>query len=187
MDGRFVPNITFGLPVLSAVRRATRLPVDVHLMIVEPDKYVREFIEAGADTVTIQVEAAVHAHRALADIHEMGATPGIALNPGTPLTAVTELIPFIGSLLIMTVDPGFGGQTFIPSMLDKIRRARAMLDERNPHCRLEIDGGIKASNIGRVVAAGGDTLVAGSSIFDGTNQVAANVEALRQGVSVPAS
>jgi ribulose-phosphate 3-epimerase len=186
MDGRFVPNITFGMPVLRAVRTATRLPVDVHLMIVEPEKYVREFVEAGADTVTIQVEAAVHAHRILADIHEMGATPGIALNPGTPLTAVAELIPFIGNLLIMTVDPGFGGQTFIPSMLDKIRRARALLDERNQRCRLEIDGGIRASNIARVVEAGGDTFVAGSSIFDGTDRVAANVEALRQAVSVPA-
>ncbi len=184
MDGRFVPNITFGMPVARAVREATRLPLDVHLMIVEPEKYVREFVEAGADTVTIQVEAAVHAHRTLADIHEMGATPGIALNPGTPLSAVTELIPFIGNLLIMTVDPGFGGQTFIPAMLDKVRRARDLIDDRNPNCRLEIDGGIKASNIGRVVAAGADTFVAGSSIFDGTDRIAENVTALRRAASV---
>ena len=184
MDGRFVPNITFGMPVARAVREATRLPLDVHLMIVEPEKYVREFVEAGADTVTIQVEVAVHAHRTLADIHEMGATPGIALNPGTPLSAVTELIPFVGNLLIMTVDPGFGGQTFIPAMLDKVRRARELIDDRNPNCRLEIDGGIKGSNIGRVVAAGADTFVAGSSIFDGTDHIAQNVAALRQGASV---
>jgi ribulose-phosphate 3-epimerase len=184
MDGRFVPNITFGLPVARAVRAATRLPLDVHLMIVEPEKYVREFVDAGADTVTIQVEAAVHAHRTLSDIHEMGATPGIALNPGTPLSSVTELIPFIGNLLIMTVDPGFGGQTFIPAMLDKVRRARELIDDRNPGCRLEIDGGIKASNIGRVVTAGADTFVAGSSIFDGTDLIAENVVALRRAASV---
>lgn len=184
MDGRFVPNITFGMPVARAVRQATKLPLDVHLMIVEPERYVREFVDAGADTVTIQVESCIHLHRTLIEIHELGATPGVAICPGTPLSAVTEVIPFIGTLLVMTVDPGFGGQTFIPAMLDKVRRARALLDERNPTCRLEIDGGIKASNIGKVVAAGGDTFVAGSSIFDGTNRVEENVAELRRAVSV---
>lgn len=183
MDGRFVPNITFGLPVAEAVRRSTRLPMDVHLMIVEPERYVAGFVETGADTVTIQVEACIHLHRTLTRISELGAVAGIALCPGTPLTTIAELIPFIGNLLLMTVNPGFGGQTFIPSMLDKIRRARELLDQQNPSCRLEIDGGVKASNIKRIVSAGGDTIIAGSSIFDGTDQVAANVEALRREAS----
>lgn len=183
MDGRFVPNITFGLPVAEAVRRSTRLPIEVHLMIVEPEHYVAGFVEAGADTVTIQVEASIHLHRTLTHIRELGAVAGIALCPGTPLSAIEEIIPFIGNLLLMTVNPGFGGQTFIPLMLDKIRRAREMLDDRNPTCRLVIDGGVKASNIGRIVAAGGDTIIAGSSIFDGTDQVSANVEALRRGLA----
>jgi ribulose-phosphate 3-epimerase len=183
MDGRFVPNITFGLPVAEAVRRSTRLPMDVHLMIVEPERYVAGFVEAGADTVTIQVEASIHLHRTLTHIRELGATAGIALCPGTPLTTITEIIPFIGNLLLMTVNPGFGGQTFIPSMLDKIRRARELLDEQNPSCRLEIDGGVKASNIKRIVAAGGDTIIAGTSIFDGSELVPENVATLRRGVS----
>lgn len=183
MDGRFVPNITFGLPVAEAVRRATRLPMDVHLMIVEPELYVAGFVEAGADTVTIQVEACIHLHRTLTRIQELGATAGIALCPGTPLTSITEILPFIGNLLLMTVNPGFGGQTFIPAMLDKIRRARELLNAQNPACRLEIDGGVKSSNIRRIVAAGGDTIIAGSSIFDGTDNVAGNVAALRREVS----
>jgi ribulose-phosphate 3-epimerase len=183
MDGRFVPNITFGLPVAEAVRRSTRLPMDVHLMIVEPERYVAGFVEAGADTVTIQVEACIHLHRTLIAIQELGATAGIALCPGTPLTTIAEIVPFIGNLLLMTVNPGFGGQTFIPAMLDKIVRARALLDERNPSCRLEIDGGIKETNIRRIVEAGGDTLIAGSSIFGGPNPIDANVKMLRSEVS----
>ena len=183
MDGRFVPNITFGLPVAAAVRRSTRLPMDVHLMIVEPERYVAGFVEAGADTVTIQVEACIHLHRTLVAIHELGATAGIALCPGTPLTTIAEIVPFIGNLLLMTVNPGFGGQTFIPAMLDKIARARAMLDERNPSCRLEIDGGVKKSNLRRIVEAGGDTIIAGSSVFDGPNPIDANIKELRSEVS----
>jgi ribulose-phosphate 3-epimerase len=183
MDGRFVPNITFGLPVAEAVRRSTRLPMDVHLMIVEPERYVEQFVEAGADSVTIQVEACVHLLRTLVQIQDHGAVPGIALCPGTPLTTIEEIIPFIGNLLVMTVNPGFGGQTFIPATLDKIRRARALLDERNPSCRLEIDGGVKASNIGRIAEAGGDTFIAGSSVFDGSDRIAANVDDLRRAVS----
>jgi ribulose-phosphate 3-epimerase len=185
MDGRFVPNITFGMPVARAARRATQLPLDVHLMIVEPERYVTEFVEAGADTVTVQVEACVHLHRTLIQIQELGATAGVALNPSTPLNAVTEVLPFIGNLLIMTVNPGFGGQTFIPPMLNKIRRARQMLDEHNPACRLEIDGGVTASNIGRIAQAGGDTFVAGSAIFGDSSEIADNVAALRRAVSEP--
>jgi ribulose-phosphate 3-epimerase len=152
-------------------------------MIVEPERYISGFVEAGADSVTIQVEACIHLHRTLVQIAELGATAGIAVCPGTPLSAVEEVIPFIGTLLIMTVNPGFGGQTFIPAMLDKITRARAMIDKRNPSCRLQVDGGIKPSNIGRAILSGADTFVVGSSIFDGGTNIASNVSALRDAVA----
>lgn len=179
MDGRFVPNISFGFPIIEAVRRATALPLDVHLMIEAPETYAAGFVTAGADTVTIQVEACTHLHRTIMQIQEAGAVAGIALCPGTPLSAIEELIPFVGNVLIMTVNPGFGGQSFIPAMLDKIRRARLLIDERNPDCRLEVDGGVKASNIGRVQDAGANTFVVGSSVFDGTENVRQNVGAIR--------
>ena len=179
MDGRFVPNITFGFPVIEAVRRASSLPVDVHLMIEEPDRYLEDFAAAGATTITIQVEATVHTHRALARIRELAINAGIALCPGTSLSTIEELIPFIDNLLVMTVNPGFGGQAFIPAMSDKIMRARELIDARNPHCRLEVDGGVKPSNIKRVQTWGADTFVVGSSVFDGTDNIGANVQALR--------
>jgi ribulose-phosphate 3-epimerase len=186
MDGRFVPNISFGLPIAEAVRRGTSLPLDAHLMIVEPERYVPDFVAAGADSVTVQVEACTHLHRTVVQIQELGATPGVAICPATSLTAVEEILPFIGNLLVMTVNPGFGGQTFIPGVIDKIQRARALIDHRNPSCRLQVDGGIRASNIARVVRAGADSFVAGSSIFDGSSQVAENVADLRRAVSEPA-
>jgi ribulose-phosphate 3-epimerase len=165
MDGRFVPNISIGLPVLESVRAATRLPIDVHLMIVEPERWVERFAEAGADTITVHVETCAHLHRTLAAIRERGATPSVTLNPATPLVALEEVLPLVGQVLVMSVNPGFGGQTFIPAALDKVRRLRALLDERNPHCRIEVDGGVKPSNVKRVVAAGADTIVAGSAVF----------------------
>ena len=179
MDGRFVPNITFGIPVIEAVRRATSLPLDVHLMIVEPERYVADVIAAGADIVTVQVESSGHLHRTLQQIREAGATASVTMNPGTPLGTIDEVLPFVGQVLVMSVNPGFGGQQFIPSMLDKIRRLRAMLDERNPTCRLEVDGGIKAGNVGRVIEAGVDTVVAGSAIFNSERPVAECVAELR--------
>lgn len=179
MDGRYVPNITFGMPIIEAVRRATGLPLDAHLMIVEPERYVDDVIAAGADTVTVQVESCGHLHRTLQRIREAGATPSVTMNPGTPLSTIEEVIPVVGQVLIMSVNPGFGGQTFIPSMLDKIRRLRAMLDERNPGCRLEVDGGIKASNVRRAMEAGVDTVVAGSAIFNPERPVAECVAELR--------
>lgn len=182
MDGVFVPNISFGLPVCEAVRRATRLPLDVHLMIADPDPYVARFVEAGADVVTVHPETTRHLHRTLAAIAEAGATPGIALNPMTPLSAVEEALPFIGQALIMSVNPGFGGQTLIPTMLDKARRLRALLDARNPGCRLQIDGGVKAGNIRRVVEAGFDTVVVGSAIYGDTPALEA-VAALRRAIA----
>lgn len=180
MDGRFVPNISIGLPVVEAVRRGTRLPVDVHLMIAEPERYAERFVAAGADSVTVHVEACDHLHGTLRAIAAAGAMASVTLNPATPLSALEEAIPFVGQVLVMSVNPGFGGQSFIAAMLDKIARLRAILDERNPGCLLEVDGGLKGSNVRRVVEAGADSLVIGSAIFasDGTVQEA--MAALRQ-------
>jgi ribulose-phosphate 3-epimerase len=180
MDGRFVPNISFGMPIVNAVNEATSLPLDVHLMIEAPEDLVGAFVEAGADTVTVQVEAAVHTHRLITTIREMGAQAGIALCPGTPVAAIEELVPFVDQILVMSVNPGFGGQSFIPTMLDKIRRIRALIDERRPMCRLQVDGGIKPGNIGRAVEAGAESFVVGSSVFDGTANITANVRRLRE-------
>jgi ribulose-phosphate 3-epimerase len=179
MDGRFVPNISVGLPVLEAIRGGTRLPIDVHLMIAEPERWVERFVAAGADTVTVHLEACAHLHGTLHTIAELGAAPSVALNPATPLSTVDEAMPWVRQVLIMSVNPGFGGQTFIPAMLDKIRRLRSSLDERNPTCAIEVDGGVKASNLGRVVAAGADTIVAGSAVFSPDQSVADAVAALR--------
>jgi len=182
MDGCFVPNITFGFPVVEAARRATQLELDVHLMIVEPERYIERFIEAGADVVTVHVEACSHLHRTLQAIAAAGATPSVTLNPATPLHALEEVIPLVGQVLVMGVNPGFGGQTFIPSTLNKIARLRAILDERNPNCRLEADGGIRLGNIRRVVEAGADTIVTGSAIFTPETPVTEAVAALRAAI-----
>lgn len=184
MDGRFVPNISFGFPVVEAVRACTTLPVDVHLMIAEPERYVEQFVAAGADVVTIHIEACVHLHGTLRRIAEAGAVPGVTLNPATSLTALEEVIPIVGQVLIMSVNPGFGGQTFIPAALDRIRRARALINERNPACRLEVDGGIKVSNIGRVVEAGADTIVVGSAIYAPGLEIASAVAELRSAATI---
>ena len=179
MDGRFVPNISIGLPVLESVRAGTRLPIDVHLMIVEPERWVERFVAAGADSVTVHVETSPHLHRTLQAIREAGATPGVTLNPATPLVMIEEVVPLVGQILVMSVNPGFGGQTFIPAALDRIRRLRKLVDERNPHCRVEVDGGIKASNVRRVVDAGADTLVVGSAVFDPKTTIMDALAALR--------
>jgi ribulose-phosphate 3-epimerase len=179
MDGRFVPNISFGLPLASALREASSLPIDAHLMIVEPENYVEQFVEAGVDRLTVHVEACRHLHSTLMVIADAGALPSVALNPATPLVALEEVLPIVGQVLVMSVNPGFGGQSFIPLALDKIRRLRAMIDERNPGCRLQVDGGIKASNIQRVAEAGADTIVAGSAIYNREQSVAEAVRELR--------
>lgn len=182
MDGCFVPNITFGLPIVEAVRKATKLPIDVHLMIVEPERYAKQFAEAGADLVTVHVEACRHLHGTLQDISAAGATASVTLNPATPLVTLEEVLPIVGQILVMSVNPGFGGQAFIPSTLEKIARLRAMLDERNPTCRLEVDGGVKSSNVREVVEAGADTIVAGSAIFAREASVADSVAGLRSAI-----
>ncbi len=154
MDGRFVPNITVGLPVVKAISRATQLPIDVHLMIVEPARYVESFVEAGAQMVSIHIEADPHAHRTLTALRAAGAQAGIAINPATSLSALEEAIRFVDFVLVMSVNPGFGGQEFISSSLDKVRRLRKMLDERGSKARIEIDGGIDQDNVAEVAGAG---------------------------------
>jgi ribulose-phosphate 3-epimerase len=165
MDGVFVPNISVGFPILEAVRASTTLPIDVHLMIVQPARWVERFAVAGADTITVHVEVDPNLYRTLRAIDEAGATPSVTLNPGTSLMTLEPVIPIVRQVLIMSVNPGFGGQTFIPASLERIRRVRDLINQLNPGCRLEVDGGIKASNAQRVVEAGADTLVAGSAVY----------------------
>ena len=176
MDGQFVPNLTFGAKVIEAVRARTSLPIDVHLMVVQPEKYFDDFARAGASVMTIHTEAAPHLHRQLSRIRELGCRAGVALNPATPLDSVCEVLPEIDLLLIMTVNPGFGGQKFISYSIDKVRRARLMLDEAGSHAALEVDGGINRDTIHSVWSAGADTFVAGNAIFaaqDPSGEVAA--------------
>ena len=173
MDGRFVPNITIGLPVLKSVRRATEMTIDCHLMIVEPNRYAAEFVKAGADMVSVHVEADVHLQRTLTAIREAGGQAGVAINPATPLVALEEALPYADFILLMSVNPGFGGQKFIPTSLDKLRRLRRMIDERDLPTRIEIDGGIDASNIKEIIKAGAEIVVAGSAVFGGGKPIEA--------------
>lgn len=165
MDGHFVPNITIGLPVVKSIARATRLPIDTHLMISEPGRYAEQFVAAGANMVSVHVEADANLHRTLMSIKGAGAQAGIAINPATPIGILEESLLFADYVLIMSVNPGFGGQKFIPTSLDKVRRLRRMIDERGLKVRVEIDGGIDLGNIAEVVTAGAEIIVAGSAIF----------------------
>jgi ribulose-phosphate 3-epimerase len=165
MDGRFVPNITVGLPVVKAIAKVTRLPIDAHLMIVEPGQYADKFAKAGARMVSIHIEADANAHRTLSSIRAAGALAGIVINPGTSLAALDEIIKFADYVLVMSVNPGFGGQEFIPESIEKVRRLRKMIDERGLKTRIEIDGGINSDNIAEVTSAGAEIIVAGSAIF----------------------
>lgn len=183
MDGQFVPNLTFGAKVIETVRKLTRLPLDVHLMVVQPEKYFDDFAAAGATGLTIHVEAAPHLHRQLQRIRELGCSPGVALNPSTGLEAVREIVPDIDLLLVMTVNPGFGGQTFIPQMLAKISRARDMLDAAGSGATLEVDGGISRDTIAQAHDAGADTFVAGNAVFTARDP-RAEIAALRDTVTV---
>jgi ribulose-phosphate 3-epimerase len=165
MDGHFVPNITIGLPVVKSIAGATRLPLDAHLMISEPGRYAPQFVTAGAKMVSVHVEADPHLHRTLMSIKAAGAQAGVAINPATPLSSLEEALAFTDYVLIMSVNPGFGGQRFIETALDKVRRLRRTIEERGLNVRIEIDGGIDLNHIGEVVAAGAEILVAGSAIF----------------------
>ncbi len=179
MDGHFVPNITIGLPVVKSISRSTKLPIDAHLMISEPGRYAEQFVAAGAKMVSVHVEADAHLHRTLASIKAAGGEAGVVINPATPIVAVEEALDFADYVLVMSVNPGFGGQRFIPTSLNKVRRLRRMIDERGLNVRIEIDGGIDRNNIAEVVAAGAEIIVAGSAIF-GTPDAEAAVRDLRE-------
>jgi ribulose-phosphate 3-epimerase len=178
MDGRFVPNLTFGEKMIDAVRKLTDLPLDVHLMVEEPERYFESFVGAGANVLTIHVEAAPHLQRQLTRIRELGLSAGAAVNPGTSLASVREVLADLDLLLVMTVNPGFGGQEFIPASPDKVARARHMLDEGHSHAALEVDGGIARDTIASLWRAGADTFVAGHAIFS-ANDPRAEIGALR--------
>lgn len=167
MDGHFVPNITIGLPVVKSLRKATDMILDCHLMITEPGRYVVEFVKAGADMVSVHVEADDHLQRTLTAIIEAGAKAGVAINPGTSLDTLTEVLPYADFILLMSVNPGFGGQKFVPTMLDKLRRLKSMIDEHGFATKIEIDGGIDENNIAEIVEAGAEMIVAGSAVFGG--------------------
>ena len=165
MDGHFVPNITIGAPVVASLRSWTDLPLDVHLMIERPEAHISQFAEAGADIITVHVEAAAHLHRLVEAIKGLGVRVGVSLNPATPLSSLDEVLPLLDLVLVMTVNPGFGGQTFIGSMMDKITRLRKILDDRQAKAELEVDGGITTSIAPKVAEAGAEVLVAGAAIF----------------------
>ena len=183
MDGHFVPNITVGPLVVEAVRRTTRLPLDVHLMIEAPERYIARFAEAGADIITVHVEACPHLHRVVQQIKGLGVQAGVSLNPATPLASLEEILGDVDLVLVMTVNPGFGGQEFIAGMLSKIRRLRRRLDERELKCELEVDGGINAETAPEVVAAGANVLVAGQAIFGAEEGVAEAMRRIRESVA----
>ncbi|MCA1593846.1 MAG: ribulose-phosphate 3-epimerase [Acidobacteria bacterium] len=165
MDGHFVPNITVGLPVVRSLSRATQLPLDTHLMISEPGRYAELFVEAGARMVSVHIEADPHIHRTLAAIRKKGAQAGIVINPATPLGALDEALQFADYVLLMSVNPGFGGQEFIETSVEKVRRLRRMIDERKLSTRIEIDGGVDKDNIGKIASAGAEIMVAGTAVF----------------------
>ena len=179
MDGHFVPNLTIGPPIVEALRKVTSLPLDVHLMMTNPDCFIQEFAEAGANYLTVHVEACPHLHRTLQSIKERGVKAGVTLNPATSLSTVEEILGDADLLLIMSVNPGFGGQQFIPSILQKIERARQLIDRTGSHAVLEVDGGVKVDNAARIIEAGADILVAGSAIFC-SDDYRATITALRQ-------
>ncbi len=182
MDGHYVPNITVGPMVVKAVRRATSLPLDVHLMIEAPERYLADFCAAGANGLTVHPETCPHLHRTVQQIKELGCWAGVALNPSTPLVSLEEILPDVDLVLVMTVNPGFGGQSFIRGMLSKIRRLRAMLDELGSEADLEVDGGIDPDTAPLVVEAGANVLVAGSAIFGAAEGIASATARIRRAV-----
>lgn len=169
MDGRFVPNITFGMMIIEAIRKMATKPLDVHLMIVEPEKYIESFRQAGADVITVHYETCPNLHRTLQQIRATGAKAGVALNPHTPVTVLEDVLEMLDLVCLMSVNPGFGGQKFIYQTLNKIRKLRTMMDERNIDCHIEIDGGVGLQNAEVILQAGADVLVAGSSVFNAEN------------------
>ena len=182
MDGMFVPNITFGPLAVAAIRKVTNLPLDVHLMINEPDRYLADFVAAGATHLTVHVEACPHLNRTVQRITELGCTAGVALNPATAVESVREIMPFVDLILVMSVNPGFGGQRFIETSTSKLRRMRRLQEELNPTCDLQVDGGINAHNITDVVRSGANVIVVGSSVYNAEATTAQNLANLRQAI-----
>lgn len=167
MDGHFVPNITIGVPVVKSLRKATKLPLDVHLMIMDPDRYIDAFVDAGADMLSVHVEVLPHLHRTVTQIKKLGAKAGVVINPSTPVQSLEDIASFVDFVLVMSVNPGFGGQSFIPHSLEKIKRVRALLDRAGNSAPIEVDGGVDLATVEQVVRAGADWLVAGNAIFGG--------------------
>jgi ribulose-phosphate 3-epimerase len=182
MDGHFVPNLTIGPPVVAAVRRITGLPVDTHLMITNPEAYIERYAAAGSDWISVHAEVCPHLHRVVGQIREAGARPGVVLNPHTPPEVVEYVLEELDYVLVMSVNPGFGGQSFIPAVLSKIQRLRGWIQDRGLDVRIEVDGGVKACNAASIRAAGADTFVAGSAVF-GASDYAAAIAALREAVA----
>lgn len=176
MDGKFVPNITFGAPVVKAVKKVTKLPLDVHLMIEKPDSFLEDFVNAGANYITVHQEEVVHLHRTISKIKELGAKAGVAINPATPVESLIEILEFVDLVLIMSVNPGFGGQSFIESSLNKIKKLVQMRNEHNREFLIEVDGGVDKTTIPRLKEAGVDVFVSGSAIFSHDNTTAAALE-----------
>jgi len=183
MDGHFVPNITIGAPVVAAIRPHTNLPLDVHLMIEAPQQYIKQFAEAGADIITVHIEACPHIHRVIQAIKELGVKAGVSINPGTPIDTLDDILPSLDLVLVMTVNPGFGGQTFIESTLDKIARLRTELDKKELTAELEVDGGINTETAPRVVKAGARVLVAGAAVFGSGKTVKQAVQRIRKSLA----
>jgi len=171
MDGLFVPNISFGVPVIKAVKKHARKPLDVHLMIVQPERYLAKFREAGADWLTVHVEACQHLHRTVQEIRELGMKAGVSLNPHTPVSSLEEIIPYVDLVLIMSVNPGFGGQKFIDTSFKKIRKTKALIQESGSKALIEVDGGVDMGNASRLFDAGVDILVAGTTVFGSDDPV----------------
>ena len=183
MDGHFVPNITIGPVITAGARKATDLPLDVHLMIEQPDRYLEAFVSAGADWLTVHAEACTHLHRTVQQIRDLGARPGVAINPATPLASVTDVVPYIDLLLVMSVNPGFGGQSYITTSTAKVQNARALLDELRSGAELEVDGGVDPGNVADIQTAGATVVVAGSAVYGHVEGAGAGVRSIRDALS----
>lgn len=183
MDGQFVVPITIGTPIVEAIRKATRLVLDVHLMIVQPEKQVGAFVDAGGDIINVHVEAATHPHRIAQDVHARGKKAGICLNPGTPVTAIEQLLPEIDQVMVMAVNPGYSGQKFIEAALPKVERVRKLIDTQGLSVEIEVDGGVKVDTAGRCALAGADVLVSASGLFNDHGTVAENMRRLQDAVA----
>jgi len=181
MDGHFVPNFTIGPPIVKAIRKVTKLPLDVHLMMTNPEEFIPEFIKAGSNYLTVHVETCPHLHRTIQSIKEEGVKAGVTLNPGTPLGSIEEILSEVDLVLIMSVNPGFGGQSFIPQTLEKLKRARKMIDDRGLKVELEVDGGVKPENMAVLSQAGADIFVAGSAIF-GSRDYKETIQKMRKAI-----